>query len=194
MQQLAEDQEVNPRVQQRSQHLPELSELGLGVHGDVARGRERDDEVHTAPQLAHVLRDGWPLGTRPKSVLQGVLGQQRTFCIGRDDAHIVALQRPWPGKPPAVGWPPCAAAVPRRRLGLARVAIWAWSITGRPSLAVVTAAVLCLAGRRFSLAHTGPPALPVASRAPGRVLAWPTISSVCACELYGATFTPRLYH
>ena len=44
----AEDQEVHAGVEQRRENLPELAQLRLGVHGDVASGGEAHDEAPPA--------------------------------------------------------------------------------------------------------------------------------------------------
>ena len=84
----AEDQEVDARVEQRGQNLPELAELGLGVHGDVARRGELHDEVPPAPELAQVLAEGGPLRARPQTVL-GRQGRQRGVArTGHPGLHV----------------------------------------------------------------------------------------------------------
>ena len=52
VQQQAEDQVVDRRVQQRRHDLPELAELGLAVLRGQPGGGERGDEVPPRPQAA----------------------------------------------------------------------------------------------------------------------------------------------
>jgi hypothetical protein len=55
LEQEAEDQVVDARVQQRREHLPELAQLRVGVHRHVARGGVAHDEVAPSPQRRDVL-------------------------------------------------------------------------------------------------------------------------------------------
>src|SRR5215472_18524443 len=94
VQQQAEDQEVDAGVQQRGEHLPELAEPGFGVHRDVARGREGQDEAPPPPELPEVVPYRRPLGARPQAVRDGELGQRLVRQVsGGDRRHRQVVAR-----------------------------------------------------------------------------------------------------
>src|SRR5690348_4917805 len=79
----AEDQVVDGGVQQRGEHLPQLAEPGLGVHRDVARGREAHDEVAPVPQLPGVDEYAGPGRARPEPVPGSEVGERLAGQGGR---------------------------------------------------------------------------------------------------------------
>ena len=106
LQQHAEDQEVDAGVQQRGEHLPELAQPGLGVHGDVAGGGERDDEAHTPPELAEVARHRRARCAGPQAILGGQLRKRHVRQLpgqGAFGGQIRADQQlPRGAEPPVV--------------------------------------------------------------------------------------------
>ncbi len=111
VQQHAEDQVVDARVEQRGEHLPQLAEPGLGVHRDVPRGGEAADEVTPLPELGGVAAQRRPHGrllepVAQSQVTQRLVGQQRVLRLGGHGGCIVA-PRDRPAEPPGALTRPC---------------------------------------------------------------------------------------
>jgi len=97
LEQQAEDQVVDARVEQRREHLPELPEPGLGVHRDVARGGVADDEVPALPEACQVRAQRRAGPGVPQPVLGGELGEVAVGHLGRlgrdDSTGLQAARR-----------------------------------------------------------------------------------------------------